>query len=148
MSNATAVVTEFFDAYRARDVEAMVDLCTDNCDFDYIPFEVWGRQRVVRGEGKVRGVGQAVWSTLIDSFPDLTNEVHSVVADDEGNVAVEVDIGGKQAKPFGAVAMSGEKYWLPHLFTFHVNDEGLIDSMRGYWDNANWYRQLNWMEVS
>ena len=37
---ATAIVSAFFDAYRARDVEAMIDLCTDNADFDYIPFEV------------------------------------------------------------------------------------------------------------
>ena len=57
------VVTVFFDAYRRRDVEAMTDLCTENADFSYIPFEVWAKQRVMRGDGKVRSVlvlGQVV----------------------------------------------------------------------------------------
>lgn len=144
---AVQVVNKFFDAYRARDVEAMVDLCDDNAGFDYIPFEAWGRQRVVRGEGKVRGVGKAIWDSLIDAFPNLTNAVTSMVADDEGNVAVEVHIGGTQAKPFAAVANSGKPYWLPHLFVLHVNEEGLIDNNRAYWDNADWYQQLDWMEV-
>jgi steroid delta-isomerase-like uncharacterized protein len=144
---ATAIVSAFFDAYRARDVEAMVDLCTDNADFDYIPFEVVGKQRTVRGKGKIRGVGKAIWVSLIDAFPDLTNEVSSMAADDDGNVAVEVHIGGKQAKSFGALPQTGDSYWLPHLFVFHVDDDCLIDATRAYWDNANWYGQMSWKEV-
>jgi hypothetical protein len=61
----TDVVTDFFDAYRRRDVEAMADLCTDNADFSYSPFEVWAKQRVMRGDGKVRTIGKVIWSGLI-----------------------------------------------------------------------------------
>ena len=101
---AEAAVRAFFDAYRAHDVERMVDLCTDNAGFRYVPFEVWGRQRVLYGEGKVRTVGKVIWTTLLDAFPDLASVVTSLRADGEGNVAAEVGIGGTQAKDFGNVA--------------------------------------------
>ena len=42
-----ATVRAFFAAYQAHDVERMVDLCADNAGFRCVPFEVWGRQRVL-----------------------------------------------------------------------------------------------------
>jgi hypothetical protein len=85
-STAVKVVETFFDAYRARDVEAMVRACSECADFHYVPFEIWGKQRVLRGDGKVRSIGKVLWTGLIESFPDLTNEVTSIHADDAGNV--------------------------------------------------------------
>ena len=86
--SAEAAVCAFFAAYRAHDVEGMVDLCADNASFRYVPFEVWGRQRVLYGEGKVGTVGKLIWITLIDAFPDLTNAVTSLRADEYGNVGI------------------------------------------------------------
>jgi steroid delta-isomerase-like uncharacterized protein len=143
---ASRAVVHFFDAYRRQDVEAMVDTCADNANFRYVPAEVMRKQRVVRGDGKVRGVGKTWWSSLIDAFPDLTNEVNWIGNDDEGNVAVEVVISGTQAKAFGTLANSGKHYDLAHLFLFHVNREGLIDDIVAYWDTADWYRQLGRLE--
>jgi hypothetical protein len=80
-------------------------------------------------------------------LPDLTNQVHSIRADEAGNVAVEVTIGGTQAKDFGAIMNQGRRYDLPHLFLFHVDDEGLIDRIVAYWDTANWYTQLAKVQV-
>ena len=144
---AKAAVSAFFDAYRARDVERMVELCSDRADFRYVPFEVWARQRVLHGDGKVVTVGKAIWTALIDAFPDLTNAVTTLRADGQGNVAVEVTIGGTQAKDFGVIACTGGRYDLPHLFLFHVSDEGLIDDIVAYWDNVHWKSQLGWLEV-
>jgi ketosteroid isomerase-like protein len=146
-ATARATVFRFFDAYRARDVERMVELCADNADFRYVPFEVWGRQRVLHGEGKVCTVGKPIWTALIDAFPDLTNTVTSVRADGEGNVAVQADISGTQTKAFGVIACAGGHYELPHLFLFHVTGHGLIDDVVSYWDNAHWKKQLGWFEV-
>ncbi len=56
-----AVVREFFDRYRAHEVHGMAELCSVNADFSYPPFEMWGKQRVVRGDGKVGTVGKAIW---------------------------------------------------------------------------------------
>jgi steroid delta-isomerase-like uncharacterized protein len=144
---ARAAVTAFFDAYLAQDVERMVDLCADNASFRYVAFEVWARQRVLHGDGKVRTVGKAIWTALIDAFPDLSNSVTSVKSDDEGNVAAQVSIGGTQAKAFGVIGCTGEHYDLPHLFVFHVDSHGLIDDIAAYWDNADWKKQLGWLEV-
>ena len=144
---AEAAVRAFFAAYRAHDVERMVDLCTDNAGFRYVPFEVWGRQRVLYGEGKVRSVGKVIWTTLLDAFPDLANVVTSLRGDGEGNVAAEVGIGGTQAKDFGNVTCVGGHYELPHLFLFHVTGDGLIDDIVAYWDNVHWKRQLGCVEV-
>src|ERR1700678_231506 len=94
--SAAGVVTEFFDRYRAHDVEGMIDLCAVNADFSYVPLEIWGKQRVLRGDGKVATIGKPLWSGLIASFPDLTNVVHSIVANDDGDVVADVTVGGTQ----------------------------------------------------
>ena len=146
-AGAIEVVTAFFDAYRDQDVERMVELCTDNADFHYVPFELWGRQRVIRGDGKVRTIGKVIWTTLIDAFPDLTNTIMSITSDDQGNVAAEVMISGTQAKPFGMIGCQYLHYDLPHAFLFRVSKEGLIEEVTAYWDTADWQRQLGWLEV-
>jgi hypothetical protein len=107
---AAATVTAFFTAYREHDVERMVDLCAAGAAFRYVPFEVWGRQRVLHGEGTVGTVGKLIWTALIDAFPDLTNAVTSLRAGAEGNVAAEVSIGGTQARAFGGIACAGRRH--------------------------------------
>jgi steroid delta-isomerase-like uncharacterized protein len=144
---AAATVTMFFAAYRAHDVERMVDMCAEGAGFRYVPFEVWSRQRVLHGEGTVRTVGKLIWTALIDAFPDLTNSVTSVRADADGNVMAEVSIGGTQAKAFGGIACCGRRYQLPHLFLFRLTSDGLIDDIVAYWDNVDWKNQLGCLEV-
>jgi SnoaL-like domain len=144
---AGATVAAFFDAYRAHDVERMVDLCTEGAGFRYVPFEVWGRQRVLHGEGTVGTVGKLIWTALINAFPDLTNAVTSLRADQDGNVAAEVVIGGTQARTFGTMACAGGRYELPHLFLFYVSSDGLIGDIVAYWDDVAWKKQLGCLEV-
>ncbi|HVZ71425.1 MAG TPA: nuclear transport factor 2 family protein [Polyangia bacterium] len=146
-AKAIEVVAAFFDAYRARDVEAMVQACADGADLHYVPFEVWGKQRVLRGDGKVRGIGKVLWTGLIDSFPDLTNEVTAIHADDAGNVAAEVTIKGTQAKVWGAIDDRGRSFALRHLFVLRVGDTALIEAISAYWDGAELCRQLGRVEI-
>jgi hypothetical protein len=144
---AARVVTEFFDRYRAHDVAGMVDLCGVNADFSYVPLEIWGKQRVLRGDGKVATIGKPIWSGLIASFPDLTNVVHSIAASDEGDVIAEVSIGGTQQLPWAQIAPAGRHYSDPHLFIFHVGADLLIDAITAYWDNGSMTWQLGHVEV-
>ncbi|MGE3288955.1 MAG: nuclear transport factor 2 family protein [Pseudonocardia sp.] len=146
-ATATEVVQAFFDAYRRHDVDAMVDLCTDDADFVYVPFEAWGKQRVLRGDGKVRTVGKTIWAGLIHAFPDLTNTVESISGNERGDVVAEVVIGGTQALPWANIAARGGRYDEPHLFWFTVTADGLIGSITAYWDNAGISRQLGHLEV-
>jgi ketosteroid isomerase-like protein len=143
----TAVIEEFFRRYRAHDVDGMVDLFTLNADFSYPAYEIWGKQRVLRGDGKVRTVGKPIWTGFIESFPDLTNVVHSVEANDDGDVVAVVDIGGTQQLVWGFINPQGKSYTEPHLFIFHLDGDGLIDSVTAYWNNADINRQLGHNEV-
>jgi len=144
---AAQIVKTFFEAYRAHDVEAMVASCSDRADVHYVPFELWGKQRVLRGDGKVRGIGKVLWTGLIESFPDLTNEVTSLIADDDGNVAAEVVLRGTQARVWGTIDNRGRAFAVPHLFVMRVGAHGLIDSVGAYWDGADLYRQLGRIEI-
>ncbi|HVZ37095.1 MAG TPA: nuclear transport factor 2 family protein [Polyangiaceae bacterium] len=147
MIQATRVVQSFFEAYRAHDIESMVSLCSDGADFHYVPFEIWGKQRVLRGDGKVRGIGKVLWTGLIESFPDLTNEVTSIHADRAGHVAAEVTIRGTQAKVWGSIDSLGRGFSLRHLFLFGVGDSGLIHAVSAYWDSADLHRLLGRIEI-
>jgi len=144
---AAKVARTFFDAYRARDIEAMVAACSEGAELHYVPFEMWGKQRVVRGDGKVRGIGKVLWTGLVESFPDLTNDVTSVHADDAGNVAAEVTIRGTQAKVWGTIDNRGRSFAVRHLFVLRVGDQGLIDAVTAYWDGAELNRQLGRVEI-
>jgi steroid delta-isomerase-like uncharacterized protein len=127
---------QFFDAYRARDVDAMARLFTKDATFTYVPLGD-------AGTGNVLEKGLPVWKTLIDTFPDLRNEVKAVWEDKSGRVAfVDVYIGGKQAKDGFGIPDKGKEYWLRHLFVLNTNDTNQITQITSYWDNATWYTQL------
>lgn len=144
---AADLVAEFFAAYQRHDIDAMTDMCSDNADFSYVPFEVWGKQRVLRADGKVKTVGKTIWAGLVNSFPDLFNHVHTIDANDAGDVVVTCDIGGSQQIAWGLAEPRGQKFSEPHLFILHVGEDGLIDKVKAYWDGAGINRQLGHLEV-
>jgi ketosteroid isomerase-like protein len=145
--SAAGVVTEFFDRYRAHDVDGMTDLCSINASLSYVPVELWGKQRVLRGDGKVATIGKPLWTGLIASFPDLSNTVHTITSNDDGDVVAEVDIEGTQQLPWGLIAPAGRHYREPHLFIFRVGPDLLIDRITGYWNDAGISQQLGHTEV-
>jgi steroid delta-isomerase-like uncharacterized protein len=145
--DAAEVVNAFFEAYRTHDVERMVDLCDEMARYRSLPFEVWRKQRVIRADGKANTVGKILWTGLIESFPDLTNTVTRIISDNDGNVAAEVVISGTQAKHWSSVESQGRSFQSPHLFVFHVNDDGKIDNIRSYSDNADVRTQLGCLDV-
>jgi ketosteroid isomerase-like protein len=146
-------VEAFFDAYRRHEVDEMTDLCTPNADFSYVPVEIWGRQRVVRGDGKVATIGKTLWTGMITSFPDLWNSVASVHSSVDGGVVVaEVTIGGTQASAWANISARGGSFAEPHLFVFRFSSPddrsgSLIDGITAYWNNASISRQLGHLEI-
>lgn len=145
--SAAGIVTEFFTRYRAHDVNGMADLCGINADCTYVPFEVWGKQRVLRGDGKVGTIGKPLWTGLVNAFPDLSNTVHTITANDDGDVVAEVDIEGTQQLAWGMIRPGGQHYCEPHLFIFHVDEDLLIDAITAYWNDASISQQLGHGEV-
>ena len=141
------VVESFLDAYRAHDVERMVELCDENARFRSVPFEISCRQRVVRGSGHVSTIGKLLWTGLINAFPDLTNEVTGIISGKDGQVAAEVVISGTQAQDWVPVRSRGRSFRSPHLLVFHVNELGKIDNITSYSDDAAVRQQLGAAEL-
>jgi hypothetical protein len=125
----------------------MSELCGINADFSYVSFELWGKQRVLRGDGKVATIGKPIWAGLVNAFTGLSSTVHTIAANDDGDVVVEADIEGTQRLPWGFTAPIGRHFTARHLFVFHVGGDRLIDSITAYWDNAGVSRQLGHQEV-
>jgi len=146
-ADPTNVVKSFFDAYREHDVERMADLCDDMAGYRSVPFELWRKQRVIRGDGKVSTIGKILWTCLIEAFPDLTNEVTKIISGNDGRVAAEVLISGTQAKDWGSIRSRGRSFRSPHLFVFHVNDDEKIADITSYSDNASVRIQLGCVEI-
>jgi predicted ester cyclase len=102
---------------------------------------------VARGDGSVGTVGKALWTGLFEAFPDLTNEVTSLVADQNGNVAAEVVVSGTQAGEWGTIGNRRRRFALEQLFVFRVGEDGLIERIAAYWDDAELRRQLGSVDV-
>ena len=146
-ADPTNVVKSFFDAYREHDVERMAGLCDDMARYRSVPFELWRKQRVIRGDGKVSTIGKLLWTGLIEAFPDLTNEVTKIISGGDCRVAAEVVISGTQAKDWGSIRSRGRSFRSPHLFVFSVNDDEKITDITSYSDNASVRIQLGCVEI-
>jgi len=146
-TDPTNVVKSFFDAYREHDVERMVGLCDDMAGYRSVPFELWRKQRVIRGDGKITTIGKILWTGLIEAFPDLTNEVTKIISGNDGHVAAEVVICGTQAKDWGSIRSRGQSFRSPHLFVFQINDDKKIADITSYSDNASVRTQLGCVEI-
>lgn len=131
-------VREFFEAYDRQDIEGMTGLAIENAEFRYVPL---GED----GEGLVAEVGVATWSTLIDSFTDLHNEVQWITVEENNDAFVRVFIGGTQEKEAWGIPNQGEECWIDHLFILRGNEDGEITEIVAYWDNATLLRQLGAM---
>lgn len=142
-----AVAAEFFGRYSAHDVDGMVDLCSVEASFTYVPIEYWSEQGTLRGRGSVRSVGKAVWTGLMRSFPDLWVRVETVDSNSQGDAIVQACIGGTQARAWGFVSPRGGRFEENHLFVLHVGDDRLIDNIAAYWNGAGMNRQLGHIEI-
>jgi ketosteroid isomerase-like protein len=147
MSDAVAVATKFFDAHRAHDIYAMSEMCSPNAKFDYVPFVGHDKQRVVTGSGYVNGVGRTIWALGFRAFGDLTNTVHDVFADGDGNVVAEVTVSGTQSGPYLTLAPRGQSFSGRQLFRLHVDADGRIDDIAAYYDACGMNGQLGHVEL-
>ncbi|AQS83773.1 hypothetical protein A0U92_02170 [Acetobacter aceti] len=112
----------------------MLACFSDKGTIHYIPAGV---------EGPARQQGVAIWTGLIDVFPDLTNRIMALYVGDDGrSVTAEVMISGTQAKDGFGIPNLGKRYELPHAFIITGSPDGGIDRMTAYWDNASWFTML------
>jgi len=127
---------EFFSAYQDMDVDRMLGLCDPT---GTIAFEPLGADYA----GKIYEIGKAVWSALMDAFPDLDNTVKSQQYDESVDAMnCNVVIFGKQEKEFAGLAAKGNSFDSEHIFIFRFNEEGKISDLKIKWDHENFVDQL------
>jgi hypothetical protein len=125
----------FMFAYAEQDMDKMMSLCDTEGS-------VWFKPLGDDGRGTIGGLGKGLWSALMDSFPNLDNTVNSAATEPDGCVRCQVDIRGTQAKEFAGIPSKGEDFDSDHVFVFHHDADGLIDSIEIEWNHADFQRQL------
>ena len=126
----------FMFAYQQRNINKMLGFCDPGG-------EVFFKPMGDSGKGKIGELGKAIWTSLIDCFPDIDNTVDAAIAEDGDSVRCQVVIRGTQAKDFAGIKSQGQHFDSDHIFIFHLNPQNKIDSIRISWDHADFQKQLS-----
>jgi len=126
---------EFMFAYQQRSVEKMLSFCDPE---GTVFFEPLGEG----GHGKIYELGKAIWSGLIDSFPNIDNTLDAAVATEEDTVQCQVVIRGKQSKDFADIPSKGLSFDSDHIFIFRLNPDNKIVHIHINWNHADFKKQL------
>jgi hypothetical protein len=127
---------EFMFAYQQRNVEKMLNFCNPDGEIYFVSLGESGR-------GKIGELGKAIWTGLIDAFPDITNTLDAALAEGENNVRCQVVISGTQAKDFAGIENKGKHFDSDHIFIFHVDRDNKIDHIQITWDHEDLQKQLS-----
>jgi hypothetical protein len=95
------------------------------------------------GKGKVKELGQSIWSMLLQSFPNLKNELIKSRFESTGNLICELNFQGKQVADFADIKNKAEEFDTDHIFIFKFDENGLINEMSVTWDHDDLVRQLS-----
>jgi hypothetical protein len=123
-------------AYQQRHVEKMLSLCHPEGVVHFTPLGE-------AGKGLLHELGKNIWTSLIDSFPDIDNTLDAAVAEDEQTVRCQVVIRGTQVKDFAGIKSKGKHFDSDHIFIFRVNEDQKIISIVISWDHDDFQRQLS-----
>ena len=127
---------EFFSAYQDMDIERMLSLCDPNGTISFVPL---GPDY----SGKIYETGKAVWSALMDAFPNLDNTVKNQQYDEASDsVSCLVVIFGKQEREFAGLPSKGNSFDSEHIFIFRFNEKGRISDLNVTWDHNKFVGQL------
>ncbi|AQG82297.1 ester cyclase [Spirosoma montaniterrae] len=124
----------FFTAYDDLDTARMIGLAAPDATVHFLPLGD-------AGKGSFWEFGKAVWDSLIDCFPDISNSVDSLTTEDD-TVTANVTIGGTQTNEFLGIPNKGLRFNSDHVFVFKFNDADQIQSLTINWDAASFARQL------
>lgn len=125
---------EFFSAYQDLDTERMINLATPEAT-------VWFQPLGEGGKGLFHEFGKAVWSLLMDCFPDIDNTVDSMYSEDDA-VNCKVAIFGTQEKEFMGLPSKGLKFNSDHIFVFRFDENDKITDLSINWNHENFVAQL------
>jgi hypothetical protein len=126
---------EFMFAYQQRNVEKMLSFCDPEGE---VRFEPLGES----GRGKIGELGKAIWTLLVDCFPDIDNTLDAAVAESDDTVRCQVVIRGTQARDFADIPNKGLSFDSDHIFIFRVGTGNKITAINISWNHQDFKRQL------
>lgn len=130
-----AVVREIYDLWNARDLDAALDLATDDVDITLMAYG----QRLTGREGFRRFMER-----FAIAFPDMKKELTNQIASGD-QVVCEFELRGTHegplSTPTGEIPPTGKAV---HLFVVEVLTirDGKLTTLRNYSDTATLMRQL------
>ncbi len=127
---------EFFSAYQDFDINRMMSLCAASGNVAFVPLGD-------AGKGRLHETGKAIWSALMDAFPDLDNTVKAQTFNEKDNtVTCAVTIFGTQKKDFGGIPAKGLRFDNDHIFIFRFDEQGKIENLNIVWDHDRFVKLL------
>jgi hypothetical protein len=126
---------QFMFSYQQRNIEKMLSLCNPNGNIQFVSLGD-------AGNGKIGELGKAIWSGLIECFPDIDNTLDAAISEDNDTVRCQVVIRGTQAKDFGDIKNKGKHFESDHIFIFHLDENNKINEVSVQWDHEDLKRQL------
>ena len=98
--NHIETVQAFFDAYTKHNVQAMLALCSPTAKFRYVPLGD-------SGIGSVHETAAGLWQLYMNTFPDFSTQVISLIEGKDRSVVCETLNSGTQAKDVGNIKNKG-----------------------------------------
>jgi steroid delta-isomerase-like uncharacterized protein len=120
----------YFDLLFGKEMDELVGMFADDIEWFIVPTNT-----TIRGKAQFLAMAQNHWS----ASPDRVKTLINTFANDE-YVCLEYLTGGTLTGEANfvtaTVAPTGRRYELQCCFVFHVNEGGLIDNVREYFDMA------------
>lgn len=132
-------VRAFLDAYTEHDIGAMLEYCSQEGTFHYVPE---GEQ----GTGSLQDAAK-LWRLFTIALPDFKVDIQRLISAEDSIVIVETMQGGTQAQDIAQIANKDRLTWCPHLYIFEFNEQKQISHITCYWDYDTIYRQLGHTET-
>jgi steroid delta-isomerase-like uncharacterized protein len=136
--NLEATVNEYWKAYNAHDLDALLAMMDENI---HIYFPVDPKPKI--GKEQIKKVWTLSFTTVI---PDIHEELHTTIIEKDRAACRATESGSvwipeEAAQQLGIPAMK-RLYKIEIGSFFKFNEQGLIEEIHSYWDTGNFAKQL------
>lgn len=120
----------YFDLLFGKQMNDLIDMFADDIDWTIVPTNTR-----IQGKAQFRQMAENHWA----ASPDRVKKIVNLFANDEyacleyvtgGTLEGQADFGTTKVNP------TGKRYELQCCFVFHFDSDGLIDTVREYFDMA------------
>jgi len=130
MKDLKKITQDFFAAYTAHNVDAMLALCADGAQGRYVPY---GKNSVM----PIRGGLEQIWRGFPQAVPDFKAEVVEIIPAEGNIVMVQALVGGTMPAEVPGLVKKGEVGLIAHIYVIRYNADGKIIRLDCYWDNTS-----------